>query len=330
MDYFGLIQKFKTNRELTEEEQATQLKQKQRLDVVPIYELAVTKLNSTFMESVDKFYGWKGFLSAVMLATIGMVGAFFFTSLVAFLIAPFLPSASVLRLWLDPNLLQNTPSFLMAALVAGICAPLLWLSTWGLLKDSFAYTHYPIRLHRKTRTVYVFRLDGSVLAAKWDDILFSLGRGARLSHKQEWDIRGHVLAADRKTVLETFVFSVHADDQDFVRRHWEFLRRYMEDGPKEAAASVKIFIAVADQRETAKLGFYRLWANLGFGTILGFVFLPLVFPLWLGRLFAMRTSKVPIWPAEVQAACAIEPGDPYERDERNNPPDMFSFFGRKA
>jgi hypothetical protein len=290
----------------------------------------VTKLNGSFLESVDKFYGWKGLLSVVTLAIILMFGAFLLNTLAAFLIAPFLDRDLFLRRWLDPNLLQNSPNVLMSLLTTALCAPLLAFAAWGLRKESFAYTHYPIRLHRKTRTVYVFRFDGTVLTAKWDDIFFSLGRGARLSHKQEWDIRGHVLAADRKTVLETFVFSVHADDQDFVRRHWEFLRRYMEDGPKEAAALVKIFSAVADQRETAKLGFYRMWANLGFGTILGFVALPLVFPLWLGRLFAMRTSKVPVWPAEVEAACRIEPGDPYERDERNNPPDMFSFIERKA
>jgi hypothetical protein len=330
MDYFGLIQKFKINRELAEEERANQLKQKQRLDVVPIYELAVTRLNSTFLESVDKFYGDKGFLTAVMLAVLGMVGCFYVWLLAASLAAPFLPADSMVRQLLDPNLLHTAPSFGVATFVTALCIPLLLLAAWGLVKDSFAYTHYPIRLNRKNRTVYVFRLDGSVLAAKWDELFFSLGRGAHLSHKQEWDIRGHVLADDRKTVVETFVFSVHSDDQGFLRRHWEFLRRYMEDGPKEAAALVKIFSAVADRRESAKLGFYRTWANLGFGTVLGFFLLPLVLPLWLGRLFAMRTSKVPIWPAEVEAACRIEPGDPYERDERNNPPDMFSFLGEKA
>lgn len=330
MDYVGLVQKFELNRELTEEERANQLKQEQQLDVVPIYELAVTRLNSGFLESVDKFYGEKGFLTAVMLAISGVVGVFFLVSTTAFLLVPYLSSASRLRLWLDPNSLQTQPNFAMAAFVAVLCIPLLLLATWGLLKESFAHTHYPIRLNRKNRTVYVFRFDGTVLTAKWDDLFFSLGRGARLSHKQEWDIRGHVLAADRKIVLETFVFSVHADDQEFVRRHWEFLRRYMEDGPEDAAALVKIFIAVADKRESAKLSFYRTWANMGFGTILGFVFLPLVLPQWLGRLFAMRTSKVPIWPPEVEAACAIEPGDLYERDERNNPADMFSFFGRGA
>lgn len=330
MDYVGLIQKFKINRELTEEERANQLKQEQRLDVVPIYELAVTRLNSGFLESVDKFYGDKGFLSAVMLAILGMVGSFYVWILFASLAAPFLSIDSALRRFLDPNLHRAEPNFFAVSFVTAICVPLIALAIWGLRKESFAYTHYPIRLNRKTRTVYVFRLDGSVLTAKWDDLFFSLGRGAHLSHKQEWDIRGHVLGADRKTVLETFVFSVHSDDQDFVRRHWEFLRRYVEDGPKAAVALVRIFIAVADQQETAKLGFYRTWANLGFGTIFGFIFLPLVLPLWLGRLFAMRTSRVPAWPAEVEAACRIEPGDPYERDQRNNPPDMFSFLAPKT
>lgn len=330
MDYVGLIQKFKINRELTEEERANQLKQKQRLDVKPIYELAVTKLNSTFLESVDKFYGWKGFVSAVTLSIIGIFGYFYAWILQMFLVAPIFPADSAYRMHFDPNGIRAAPQFVSALGITALWLPLLVLAIWCLRKESFAYTHYPIRLNRKNRTVYVFRLNGSVLAAKWDDLFFSLGRGARLSHKREWDIRGHVLADDRKTVLETFVFSVHSDDQDFVRRHWEFLRRYMKDGPKDAVALVQIFSAVADQRETTKLGFYRMWANLGFGTILGFFTLPLVLPLWLGRVFAMRTSKVPVWPAEVQAACVIEPGDPYERDERNNPPDMFSFLAPKA
>ena len=67
MDYFGLIQKFKINRELTDEERTNQLKRKQRLEVVPTYGLAVTRMNSTFLESVDKFYGDKGFLSVIAL-----------------------------------------------------------------------------------------------------------------------------------------------------------------------------------------------------------------------------------------------------------------------
>ncbi len=330
MDYVGLIQKFQINRELTNEERANQLKQKERMGVVPAYELAVTKLNSTFLESVDKFYGWKGFLSAVALSIIAMLGVFLAALLMMKVIAPVLPYGSPLRLWYDPNGIRPAPEYGMFLGSIGVCSPLLAFAVWVLRKESFAYTHYPIRLNRQNRTIYVFRFDGSVLAAKWDDLFFALGRGAHLSHKQEWDIRGHVLGADSKTVLETFVFSVHADDQELVRQHWEFLRRYMEDGPQAAAALVRIFIAVADQRESAKLGFYRLWANLGFGTILGFVFLPLVVPLWLGRLFAMRTSQVPVWPDEVKTACSIAASDPYERDERHNPRDMFSFLERKA
>lgn len=42
----------------------------------------------------------------------------------------------------------------------------------------------------------------------------------------------------------------------------------------------------------------------------------------LARWLAMRTSKVPRWPAEVEAASPIEPNDPYIKDARSNPPDL--------
>ena len=38
---------------------------------------------------------------------------------------------------------------------------------------------------------------------------------------------------------------------------------------------------------------------------------------------ASRTSKIPVWPKEVEDACAIEPGDPYVKDWRNNPKSYF-------
>jgi hypothetical protein len=41
-----------------------------------------------------------------------------------------------------------------------------------------------------------------------------------------------------------------------------------------------------------------------------------------GRWFAMRTSKVPVWPNEIEDICPAEPGDPYMKDARINPPDL--------
>jgi hypothetical protein len=39
----------------------------------------------------------------------------------------------------------------------------------------------------------------------------------------------------------------------------------------------------------------------------------------LGRILAMRSSRIPQWPAWVEAACRIPDDDPHERDGRSHP-----------
>ena len=46
---------------------------------------------------------------------------------------------------------------------------------------------------------------------------------------------------------------------------------------------------------------------------------PMNFVFALGRWIAMRTSKVPVWPADVEATCAIDSGDPFAIDASINP-----------
>jgi hypothetical protein len=64
MDFTGLVGKFPINRPLTDADRQYQLRQGVRLDVTPIDQLSVIRLNSTFLETVDKWYGWKGFTTA--------------------------------------------------------------------------------------------------------------------------------------------------------------------------------------------------------------------------------------------------------------------------
>ncbi|TCS33316.1 hypothetical protein EDC30_11771 [Paucimonas lemoignei] len=74
MDYTGLISKYPVERPLSKEERSDQLKQKQRMEVMPHYDLSVIKINSTFVESVDKFYSYRGILTTcnlIFAATIG-------------------------------------------------------------------------------------------------------------------------------------------------------------------------------------------------------------------------------------------------------------------
>ena len=139
--------------------------------------------------------------------------------------------------------------------VTGLMAmPMVLFSGWILCKESFAWTHYPIRLNRKTRMVHAFRLDGTVLSVPWDEVLFTLGRGNRAFGVQNWDIRGHVLDADGVTVRETFAFSAEDIDHDILRRHWEFLRRYMEEGPEALVGQVEFCMPVAGRREPSGRG----------------------------------------------------------------------------
>ena len=64
MDFQGLVGKFPVNRPLSKEDYKYQLKQTMRLDMEPHDMLAVIKMNSTFLESVDKWFGYRGFTTA--------------------------------------------------------------------------------------------------------------------------------------------------------------------------------------------------------------------------------------------------------------------------
>ena len=68
MDYYGLLPKFKLNRLLGDEERKHQLKQHKPAEpdgqsMVP--DAKVIKINSCYLELVDKYYSAKGFLSLI-------------------------------------------------------------------------------------------------------------------------------------------------------------------------------------------------------------------------------------------------------------------------
>lgn len=78
----GLIWKYKTDRPLTEEERELQLKQRVRLSNEPADQLALIAINSTYLESIDKYFSWKGWLTTWMLVAMALsVWAWAFLSL---------------------------------------------------------------------------------------------------------------------------------------------------------------------------------------------------------------------------------------------------------
>ena len=202
--------------------------------------------------------------------------------------------------------------------------------------DVFGYTHYPTRFNRKTGMVHAFRSDGTVLSAPWRDIVFV---PAYLGTTETWEMRGHLLSDDKSTIIDTFALHgtgalyISAYDTDRVKSshvgslcfHWEFIRRYMEEGPQavqdqvpdcvpsniRATDTVRSAAAIFDMIDGAPL----IWYCVAF---------PFCLVVSLARTIgtpvrglALRYSKLPQWPDDIEASCVIEPDDPYafEGDE---------------
>lgn len=308
MDYTGLYaRKYRVNRKLTEEERSNRFRQKVRVNVTPFHNLSIIRMNSTYLECVDRWFRCRGWMTVVSLLFFALTVALVVGPLYMFPPVHWIPSRSDLHLML----------LAMPAMV-----PLWLLLSWALFKESFRWTHFPIRFNHRKRLVYVFRTDGTVLQAKWDRIFFTLGRCQRISGRQNWDIRGHVLDRDGETVLETFALPGDSSHIDELKSVWEFIRRYMEEGPSSVHRDVYWCHDIADKRERYAAGLKYLVFPAGFYVclkVLLIVLFPMFFAESLGRWFAMRTSKIPVWPAEVEAQCAVDAFDPYRRDASHNP-----------
>lgn len=289
------IKNFKAERLLTTEERNQQLKQKERLtefdEAIPHYELVVIQQNSTFVEITDRNYPVRGLGTAVTIFGMGLMGSIAF------------------------NVLSRSSidfSDILFALILPI--PLLLGCLFFFLKESFTYTHFPLRLNRKNRTVYVWRRDGTVLSTPWDKLFFQL-RGYNDAGGKTYDILGHVLESDGNTVKETFGFSSYSSsDAKDLLEHFEYFRRYMENGPEQPHRMLKICLPIATRRESWWEGFMRLLLNMNGWPLLQIILSPFYFICSLGRWVAMRTSRIPQWPDWVEQECTIDSGDPYRRD----------------
>ncbi|MFC5476859.1 DUF6708 domain-containing protein [Massilia suwonensis] len=298
------------NRLLNDEEKLHHLKQGQRLALEPQYQLSVIKLNSSYLESVDKWFGWKGILTAFAIIVITIFACGFLGIVYVTLTSP-------------SDLRPANDGWWICTVIAIMIFPVIAAAIWLLKKEAFAYTHYPIRFDRKNQMVYVFRKNGTVASVRWDAVFFTLGH---MPQWNEWEVRGHILESDKVTVRETFalsyVGSIDAENaglggandssKDLVRAHWEFIRRYMEDGPQDVIKQIQFCMPVDKRKEAFRVGAERVFANFAGAPFLVYW---IMFPLCLGvsvfRWIAMRTSKVPQWPSEVEASCMVEPNDPY-------------------
>ncbi|MCD7099537.1 DUF6708 domain-containing protein [Stenotrophomonas sp. MMGLT7] len=314
MHYQGMIpgRPFPVNRPLTEQDRKYHLRQGEQLEgVTPYPDLIVIKLNSTYLEVVDKYYGWRGW--AAFMFTVG--GVIPLVASLAFIIAAIgkLNAGDSIGFYFG----------LFFASVFGLVSTVAWFL--GRFEWAY-YTHYPIRLNRKTQTVHVFRKNGSVLSVPWKELFFTLDHDARF-----WEIRGHVLGNDGETVKETFALGsintlMNPDTLKVLRAHWEFFRRYMEEGTEAVAPYVKQALPVDGKRESFHVGYEVLASHFrhgsAIGAVIGMIGSPIIAVSSLGRWVAMRLSKVPQWPSEIEAVNMVDPDDPVRIDARINPPEL--------
>ncbi|MEM5325042.1 DUF6708 domain-containing protein [Paraburkholderia sp. JHI2823] len=306
------LKSIRKERPLTEQDRAWHLPVNQPAGQPHASALAI-RMNSTYLEVVDGYYSNRGVMSVVGAFAAG-VGA---VSIIVFLYqtarAYFAPA------W-DHN--QDVPMFASLAYAILICSLLVWgmvaLNRW--IGEWFGYTHYPIRLNRRNRMVYVFRGDGTVLETPWDSTYFTLYVVKNVAGMRTLGICGLVMK-DEKTVQEQFFFGYSSPKKGDCLRHWEFMRRYMEDDPQAVlnAEGFRYCLPIADRKETAYQGWVVLVSNDAWNPVIKWLMFPLHVLFFIGRLVWRAVSKVPLWPADVAAASRIEAGDPFVRDSRTNP-----------
>ncbi|MBA0039017.1 hypothetical protein HS962_22645 [Pantoea sp. BIGb0393] len=307
MDYYGLFPKFKFNRKLNIDEKNNKLKNNQRIDASEqslISDAKVISMNSHYLELVDKYYSAKG-----MIGFIGAVAVIMLTPSILFL------SYSIFFEygWSDLSAVSMYSFLIFIFLVTDAWFFKMLKTEW------FALTHYPVRFDRKNRLVHFIRLDGSARSVEWDKVFFTSGLSHRKDFNKDYYISGHILADDNETVVDTFCLPATSSDRKELERHWEFVRRYMEEGPESVVHVVKDCLPIAGKREGYQFGLIYLMSAYNGAPI--FLF-PLIFTLSfifsIPRYIAMVTSKVPVWPKDIEAQCELLKNDPFAIDASLN------------
>ena len=203
---------------------------------------------------------------------------------------------------------------------------------WKVLlgKEFFTHTHYPIRFNRKTRMVHAYRdkRDGGIVSVPWDKAFFHIGQAVGDDTEFLRDIRCHVVDEHDK-ILDTFAVGHYFDDERKIRSVFEFIRRYMEDGPENvfedpSAKAAKIADDLVVPLRRIDLSVTPSLRNC-FNWVVAamperwfearYVLTPLYAPLFLCRWLVFKTCRSPRWPARIEAESVIEPNDPYRLEE---------------
>lgn len=318
MNYSGLYSPFILNRSLSEEDIKYHLKQDftgmGSSDSLALDDAVVIKMNSTYLELVDKYYNDRGMPDIFA----------FILSLAPFMSAMFVAYQFILEL------VKTTSSLATLILYALFFFPIsmaMAIFFCRLLRKSwFTWTHYPVRFNRKTKMVHVFKVDGTIISVPWREVFFTRGRAGR-GAMPEWSIDGHILADDKQTVIDTFSLGFSNTRRELVK-NWAFVRSYMEvdDCLNELADIIALCPPVADKKESYIFGLqYLLRVESRIEWVFRIILSPLILLGSVARFVAMRTSKIPRWSQDVEADCRVEADDPVNVSAANNPKHLWRY-----
>jgi hypothetical protein len=249
--------------------------------------------NAAYLEVADGRYARRGF------------GGMMFS----FLLIPLLFADGLALLAVLSNRFNSVIfSLFMIVFLVVISIPLLFMIGYQWKQEMWGYTYKPIRLVRSTRKVYVFQHNGpgGVWSLDWDKLVFCVKKGGLL-----WGILGYLPDANGQ-VTHAFYLGAHlpagsngVGPDEPVLAHWEYFRRYMEEG-SASVPTPEMLLPINHRREPFLYGVQRLWGMFG---PLSVVFLPVTTLAGVFRWIAMRLSRLPSWPAEVEAECCVAPDD---------------------
>ncbi|PPK49917.1 DUF6708 domain-containing protein [Marinobacter persicus] len=317
MDYAGLDYsniRFPVDRPLTEAERAVKYRQKDTGNASPMDFLSVIKFNSHYMDLVDRWYPIKGF-NTWFGACVAAGGVFFAVLIIA-------------AFFWAPATNERSALWFMIIVLLPISLVLVWGGWWLIRTECGRYTHYPMRLNRKTRQVHFFRQNGTVLTVPWDSLFLTLGESKSPLSGTTYDLRAHVLEEDGKTVRESFSLGYPSPlgNAESIDKFWAFLQPYMEaeDGVERTWRHLKentgYLVPVDGRKEGWRWSIARSFILGAHWPYLQLVFSPFLGLNAVGRMLAMSTSKIPQWPEEVEQANPMDADDPYVLTWRDNGP----------
>ncbi len=259
----------------------------------------VVARNDTYMEVADGRYMRRGF------------GGMMFTLLEV----PFVFLVLMPFYFLIFKGRHDLGDFIMVPIIAVILMPLILLIGYQWKQEMWDYTYKPIRLVRSTRKVHVFQHNGAggVWSLDWDKLVFCLKKGGL-----NWGVLGYLPDANGQVTHAFYLGAVMpvnpkgiGPDEPLLA-HWEYFRRYMEEGPTSVPAP-EALLPIQNRREPFLYGMLRSWRMFG---PLAIPFAPVTTLAGLFRWLGMHMSRLPRWPAEVEAQCQRGAGDTTDQAEQ--------------